>query len=127
MLLKVEEMVGTTGMTNGDQITQAARKVFGKRFKGIYPVHLSNEPSARRTGSQGVPKLKEGELAMLNEDLHWWMIFRKHNKLYETDSYNLDHLKNYIDVKQPKSFIQGPAEANCGQRAIVDAYFAIKK
>lgn len=117
MLKQIEKMVGTGGITDGEQITKAGKKVFGKKFIGIYPV----------VGTKGIPILKEGEVAVLNEQMHWWAVFKKKGKLYEADSFNIDHLKQYADIRQPKQFTQKLNESNCGQRAITNAYFALKK
>lgn len=110
-------MVGTSGISNGEQIEKAGKKMFGSKFKGVFAVK----------GSKGVPALKQGEVAILNENTHWWAVINKHGKMYELDSYNIDHIPSIPDIKQPKCFVQRANETNCGPRSLTAAYFALKK
>lgn len=82
-----------------------------------------------RTGGakpEGVPKMREGQVALLNENTHWWALIKKNGKLRELDSYNIDHIKSIPDIKQPKCFVQKSNETNCGPRALTMAYYALK-
>ena len=93
--------------------------IFGKRFIGIFPI------SGTVGNARGVPHLKEGEVAILNRNVHWFTAFKKNGKLYESDSYNIDELgPKYADWKVDKTWIQKPGETNCGQRAILNTAIA---
>lgn len=117
MLKTIEKKIGE-GLTTGDQINMIGKQYFGSKFKGIFPIR----------GPQDVPQLKEGEVAILNKDVHWWPVWKKDGKLYEGDSFNRDLLgAKYRDVKQPPGFKQKLNESNCGPRAITNAYFALQK
>jgi hypothetical protein len=113
----IKSAIKKKGITNGEDLHKLAKKLFGKRFIGIYVVKSIND----------VPTLKEGQIAVLNTNEHWYFALRKHGKLYESDSYGIDELgPKYIDIKPPKNFIQGNRgidNMDCGQRAITNMIF----
>ena len=127
MLNQIESRVGK-GITNGEQIISEGKRLFGKKFKGIYPIEGSSTPPFTHN-TKGIPALKNGEVAILNTDTHWYPVWKSKGKLYEGDSYNIKNRlgSKYIDYKNPKNFIQGPGEANCGPRSLVEAFAALAR
>ena len=117
VLKRIKKALGKSGITNGDDINKLAKQLFGDRFIGIFVIK----------GQSSVPTLKEGQIAILNKDVHWYAIFKKDGKLYETDSYGRDLLgPKYKDKLPPKSFIQGNGgvdNQDCGQRALTSLIF----
>lgn len=117
MLKTIQSKIGS-GITDGEQLSRIAKKLFGKRFKGIYPIKTTRD----------VPPLKEGDIAILNRNMHWFGAFRKGGKLYESDSYGIDELgRGYIDKKPAGSFLQPSTTTDCGSRLLVNLFFALNK
>ena len=113
----VKHFVHKQGITSGSDLDRVLKPIFGKKYLGTYPIRSSRD----------VPYLREGELVVLNQNVHWFGAFKKGGKLYESDSYNIDELgKGYIDKKVPRSFIQPPTTADCGQRLCVNLIVALK-
>ena len=108
----VKKAIGKKGITNGEDLSKLAKRLWGKRFIGVFVVKSLDN----------IPPLKEGDVAILNTDYHWYGIFKKDGKLYESDSYGMDRLgKRYKDKKPPSYFIQGKGgvdEMDCGTRLI---------
>lgn len=116
----VKKSIGKRGITTGADLDKVAKKLFGKSYRGIFLIE-SEEDRER------VPELKNGELAILNTNEHWYAIFKKGGKLYESDSYGMDRMgRKYKNKYPPKSFIQGAAgkdQMDCGQRAITNLIY----
>jgi len=114
----VKAAIGKDGITNGADLSKVANKLFGKRFIGIY---LINKPS-------DIPSLKEGQIAILNSNEHWYGVYKKNGVTYESDSYGIDEIPNIRDKKPPVYFRQGRGKdlMDCGSRLItnlaMDAY-----
>jgi hypothetical protein len=101
--------MGRTGITNGEEISKIMKELFGKRFIGI----------VQWKSTKDVPPLKEGEVVILNKDVHWTAAYKLHGKLYEVDSFNRDLLgSKFKDDRAPASFRQTPTTADCGQRTV---------
>jgi len=134
MLNKIQKQIGT-GITDGEQLSNIAKRFFGKKFIGIYPIRSirsvegtsMEQGTSKEQAANDVPPLKEGQVAILNRELHWFGAYRKNGKLYESDSYNIDELgRKYKDKDVGKGFIQPPSTADCGSRLLVNLYFALK-
>lgn len=114
LLRRIKKQLGKEGITNGKDISDLAKELFGDRFIGIYIVKTNKD----------VPELSKNQIAILNSNNHWYAIFEKNGKLYETDSYGRDMLgPKYIDDVPPKSFIQGQNgidKMDCGSRLLVN-------
>lgn len=112
-------MIGSNGITDGEQIETIGKKLFGKKFKGVFLVKTKSE----------APSLKEKEVAILNTgSLHWYAIWKKNGKLYESDSFNIERLGlKYQDAKVESCFVQKLKDTNCGQRSLSNAWYALKK
>lgn len=83
------------------------KPLFGNKYLGIFEWKTEKD----------APALENGQIAILNKDVHWSAIYKKNNKKYEFDSFGRDLLgKGFADAKMPKSFLQPFTEANCGQR-----------
>jgi len=109
ILALVKQAIGTSGITTASQCDRILRHLFGDRYIGV----------VEWKSSADIPKLVNGQLALLNKDVHWTAVYKKHNKLYEIDSFNRDLLgARYIDDKVPRSFKQTPYTSDCGQRTI---------
>ena len=82
LLNKVKTMIGKTGITTSDDIDKLMKQLFGDRYIGVYSWQTVRD----------VPKLKDGQIAVLNKDVHWTAVYKKKCKLYEVDSFNRDLL-----------------------------------
>lgn len=89
-----------------------AKKLFGRRFIGVFVVAKPSD----------APKLKEGQIAILNTNEHWYGIYKKDGSTYETDSYGTDNLPHIRDRKPPEYFRQGRGRdlMDCGQRLLTN-------
>ena len=104
-------MIGKTGITTSDDIDKLMKQLFGDRYIGVYSWQTVRD----------VPQapLKDGQIAVLNKDVHWTAVYKKKGKLYEVDSFNRDLLgPRFIDDNVAKGLKQTPATADCGQRMI---------
>jgi hypothetical protein len=85
------------------------KPLFGERYIGLFEWRSPAD----------VPKLSEGQVAILNRQIHWTSVYKKNGKLYEIDSYNRDMLgASFKDDKLPSSFKQPFNTADCGSRTI---------
>lgn len=75
------------------------------------------------------PSLKDKEVAILNNgQTHWYSIWKKNGKLYESDSFNIERLgPKYHDAEVPSCLLQKITEANCGPRSLLAAYYGLKE
>ena len=113
-------MIGKTGITTSDDIDKLMKQLFGDRYIGIYSWQTVRATCTR-------PKLKDGQIAVLNKDVHWTAVYKKKGKLYEIDSFNRDLLgPRFIDDKVAKGLKQTPATADCGQRMIAKLLYELK-
>lgn len=75
-----------------------------------------------------MPTLKEGQIAILNSNEHWYGLYKRNGKTYETDSYGVDNIPRIKDKEPPEYFKQGKGKdlMDCGQRLLtnlmMDAY-----
>lgn len=101
--------MGKTGITTGADIDKIMKSLFKDRYIGMFEWRSPAD----------VPKLEEGQVAILNKAVHWTAAYAKNGKLYEIDSYNRDLLgAQYKDDKVPASFQQPFNTTDCGQRTI---------
>lgn len=107
--------IGKNGITNGADLSKVAKKLFGKRFIGIYLINTQTQ----------IPSLKEGQIAILNSNQHWYGIYKKNGVIYESDSYGIDEIPSIKDKKPPIQFRQGRGKdlMDCGSRLITNLYF----
>jgi len=108
-LMLVHKLIGNK-ITTGSDLYRLGKKLIGDKFRGIF---------TRRD----IPKLNEGESAILNvpSNEHWISIFKKNGKLYEFDSFGRDMLGNgYTDfnTKDDNFDEQKIWQSDCGQRSV---------
>lgn len=110
----VKKAIGKNGITNGEDLSKIAKKLFGKRFIGIYIINKQSH----------VPTLKNGQIAILNTSEHWYGLFKKDGQVYESDSYGIDEIPRIRDKKPPEYFKQGRGKdlMDCGSRLISNLY-----
>ena len=110
-------MIGKTGITTSDDIDKLMKQLFGDRYIGVYSWQTVRD----------VPALKDGQIAVLNKDVHWTAVYKTKDTLYEVDSFNRDLLgPRYTDDNVAKSLKQTPATADCGQRLIAKLIYELK-
>ena len=113
---KIEKILGTDGITNSKQLTNVGRELFGKLYRGTFPVDK-------------LPKLKHNESCIVNLDSsgqagsHWCSVFKYKDEYLVYDSFgrktteilpSLKHLKHRDSDYDPNQQI---TEHNCGQRS----------
>ena len=81
------------------------KQLFGDRYIGIYSWQTVRDVpgTCTRPGTE----LKDGQIAVLNKDVHWTAVYKKKGKLYEVDSFNRDLLgPRYTDDNVAKGLKQ---------------------
>jgi hypothetical protein len=107
-LKNVEKMIGV-GITDGGQLYDLSKKLFGAKFRGIYD------------DKDKLPKLKAGECLIINRKTneHWVAMANIKGKSYKYDSFNRPSYRGgYLNGDFDNRPDQKASEHNCGQRCI---------
>ena len=114
---QIEKILKNNGITNSKQLTDVGRELFGKLYRGTFPVDK-------------LPKLKHNECCIINLDTsgmigsHWVSVYKYRDEYCIYDSFgrktteilpslkHLKHLDSDYDIEQQM------IQQNCGQRSI---------
>ena len=113
-LIAVENKLKTDGLTNNIQLDKLGKSLFNEKYKGT---KMSNQ----------IPKLKDGEMCIINTDpstkkgMHWVALFAYKNRKFFFDSFARDYKKLSPNFKHKRwvNVCQVPHESDnskdCGE------------